>query len=313
VRRRLRDRAGRAWLAGLGILALATGCGSPPSPATATSSTGAALAGSVSAAPAVPSTGTASTTVPTPDHVVVVMFENKDVGQVLGSSQAPFLNQLAQTGASFTNAQAETHPSQPNYLALFTGTTHGVTDDSCLPALTGPNLATQLQTAGHSFVGYSESLPRPGFTGCRSGEYAQKHSPWAAFSDLAPSTNQPWSAWPASFDQLPTVAFVTPNLCDDMHDCPVEVGDQWLRQNLSAYANWAPTHNSLLVVTFDESESTQGANRIPTVIVGAKVPPGQVGEPVNHYRLLGTIEAMYHLPPLGHAADMPPITDIWTS
>ena len=98
-----------------------------------------------------------------------------------------------------------------------------------------------------------------------------------------------------------------------MHDCSVNVGDQWLGENLSAYANWAPTHNSLLIVTFDESESTSGDNGIATVIDGARVRPGQVGEPVNHYRLLGTIEAMYHLPPLGHAADTPPLTDIWTS
>ena len=196
---------------------------------------------------------------------------------------------------------------------MFTGTTQGITDDSCLPALTAPNLATQLQTAGHSFVGYSESLPQPGFGGCSSGEYAQKHSPWAAFTDLAPSTNQPWSAWPASFDQLPTVAFVTPNLCHDMHDCSVAVGDEWLRQNLAAYANWAPTHNSVLIITFDESASTRGANGIPTVITGAKVRPGQVGEPIDHYRLLATLEAMYHLAPLGNAANSAPITDIWTS
>ena len=313
MRRWLHNRAGQAGLAGLGILALTTACNAAPSAAPAASGTRAAPAVSVSATPTITSAGTASTTVPSPDHVVVVVLENKDVGQVLDSNHAPFLNQLAHTGVSFTNAHAETHPSQPNYLALFTGTTQGVTDDSCLHALNGPNLATQLQTTGHSFIGYSESLPRPGFTGCSGGEYAQKHSPWAAFSDLAPSTNQPWSAWPTSFDQLPTVAFVTPNLCDDMHDCSVDVGDQWLRKNLSAYANWAPTHNSLLIVTFDESESTYGDNGIVTLIDGARVRSGQVGEPVNHYRLLGTIEAMYHLPPLGHAADMPPITDIWTS
>ena len=152
-------RTSRAWFAGLGILALTTACSAAQSAAPAASS---APAAPVTATPTIPSAGTASTTVPSPDHVVVVVLENKDVGQVLGNSRAPFLNQLAHTGVSFTNAHAETHPSQPNYLALFTGTTHGVTDDSCLPALTGPNLATQLQTTGHSFIGYSESLPRPG-------------------------------------------------------------------------------------------------------------------------------------------------------
>ncbi len=139
---------------------------------------------------------------------MVVVLENKDVDQVLGTGEAPYLDQLARAGAEFTNAHAETHPSQPNYLALFTGSTQGVTNDSCLSRLTAPNLATQLQAAGHSFVGYSESLPAPGYTGCRSGEYAQKHSPWAAFENVPPAANQPWSAWPASFDRLPTVALV---------------------------------------------------------------------------------------------------------
>ena len=108
------------------------------------------------------STGGATATVPTPEHVVVVVLENKDIDQVLGTGNAPYLDHLAQTGADFTNAHAETHPSQPNYLALFSGSTQGITDDSCLPRFAAPNLATQLQTAGRSFVGYSESLPAPG-------------------------------------------------------------------------------------------------------------------------------------------------------
>ena len=303
-------RTSRAWFAGLGILALTTACSAAPSAAPAASS---APAAPVTATPTIPSAGTASTTVPSPDHVVVVVLENKDVGQALGNSRAPFLNQLAHTGVSFTNAHAETHPSQPNYLALFTGTTHGVTDDSCLRGLAAPNLATQLQAAGRSFVGYSESLPSPGFTGCRSGDYAQKHSPWSAFTNVPASANQPWNAWPASFDRLPTVAFVTPDLCSDMHDCSVGVGDRWLADNLSGYLEWARSHNSLLIVTFDESESRHDSNGIVTLINGAGVRVGPVDEPVDHYRLLHTIEAMYGMPQLGSAATTPPITDVWTS
>ncbi len=311
--RRWRPNRRLTWLAGVGILTAAAACS--PAPATGIAS---------STPPAAPRAGVATPTVsasatdrgakgvPTPDHVVVVVLENKDVEQVLNSGRAPYLDDLGRTGADFTNAHAETHPSQPNYLALFSGTTQGVTDDSCLSGLTAPNLATQLQAAGRTFVGYSESLPHPGYTGCRSGEYAQKHSPWAAFANLPSSTNQPWSAWPASFGELPTVAFVTPNLCNDMHDCSVEVGDQWLRRNLSGYLDWARTHNSLLIVTFDESEPAHAGNRILTLIDGAGVRAGQIGEPVDHYRLLRTIEAMYRLPALGHAADSTPITNIWT-
>jgi hypothetical protein len=295
-----------------GVLAAVAACGSTPpaagSPRAAISPMSSAARSGVTTA-----TDSATTTVPSADHVVVVVMENKDVEQVLGDGKAPFLDELARTGADFTDAHAETHPSQPNYLALFSGDTQGVTDDSCLRGLDTPNLATQLQAAGRSFVGYSESLPSPGFTGCRSGDYAQKHSPWSAFTNVPPGANQPWNAWPASFDRLPTVAFVTPDLCSDMHDCSVGVGDRWLADNLSGYLEWARSHNSLLIVTFDESESRRGDNGIVTLIDGARVRPGQVDEPVDHYRLLRTIEQMYQLPPLGRAAAVPPITDIWAS
>ena len=305
----------RIGVAVAATLATVTACGSAPAGSPSVPGPSPVSSPAASAAPTAPTTSTdpATATVPTPEHVAVVVLENKDVDQVLGTGKAPFLDHLAQTGADFTNAHAETHPSQPNYLALFSGGTQGVTDDSCLTGLNAPNLATQLQAAGRSFIGYSESLPAPGFTGCRSGEYAQKHSPWAAFSNLPAGANQPWSAWPTSFNQLPTVAFITPNLCSDTHDCSVDVGDQWLRDNLSDYVNWARTHSSLLIVTFDESEATHASNHIVTLIDGAGVRAGQVDEPVDHYRLLRTIEAMYRLPALGHAAATSPITDIWTS
>jgi phosphatidylinositol-3-phosphatase len=267
------------------------------------------------AAPTVtPSSPAAATTakLPKPDHVVIVIFENKDVDQVLGTDQAPFLDELAQTGVDFTNAHAEAHPSQPNYLAFFSGSTQGVTDNSCLPPLSAPNLATQLTAVGRTFVGYSEDLPEPGFTGCTSGMYAQKHAVWGAFTNVPSGSHQPWTAWPSAYERLPTVAVVIPNLCDDMHDCDIATGDRWLREHLSDYRTWARSHNSLLLVTFDESDSHGGGNRIVTLLDGAGIRPGRVDEPVDHYRLLATIEAMYGLPALGHAADTTPITDIWT-
>lgn len=298
-------------LACVGVLATLAACAAAPVAGAPVPTPSAEPSPVRSAAPTAPATTAA--TVPTPDHVVVVVLENKDVDQVLGTGEAPFLDHLAQTGADFTNAHAETHPSQPNYLALFSGSTQGVTDDSCLRGLTAPNLATQLRSAGRRFVGYSESLPGPGFTGCRAGEYAQKHSPWAAFTNVPAEENQPWSAWPTSFQELPTVAFVTPNLCSDTHDCGIGVGDRWLSANLADYVDWARGHNSLLIVTFDESESTHGDNGIVTVVAGARVRPGPVAESVDHYRLLRTIEEMYRLPALGHAAATAPITDVWTS
>jgi phosphatidylinositol-3-phosphatase len=288
-------------------------------PAACATSTAPQAAAPTSAVPAAVPTATVSPTtasaaanrLPRPDHIVIVIFENKDVDQVLGNHAAPFLDNLADTGIDFTNAHAEVHPSQPNYLALFSGSTQGVTDDSCLQPMAAPNLATQLAGVGRSFVGYSEDLPTAGFTGCTSNEYAQKHAVWAAFTNLPPGAHQPWTAWPSSFTQLPTVAVVIPNLCNDMHDCDVATGDRWLREHMSDYLAWAGTHNSLLLVTFDESDSSHGTNRIVTLLGGAGLRHGHFSEPVDHYRLLRTIEAMYGLPALGHANDATPITDIW--
>jgi acid phosphatase len=251
--------------------------------------------------------------VPRPDHVLVVVFENKDDEQVVGSPQAPYLTQLAREGADLTDAHGETHPSQPNYVALFSGSTHGVTDDACPQELGGgPTLATQLAGAGLGFAGFSEGLPAPGFTGCSSpdGRYARKHNPWVDFTSTPPSANQPLTAFPADDAALPTVSVVVPDLCDDMHSCPVSVGDAWARQHLDGYVQWARTHHSLLVVTFDE-DSGRSQNHIPTMLVGPMVRPGEVGGRADHYTLLRTIEDMYGLPALGEAAHTAPLTGMW--
>ncbi|GLY66534.1 alkaline phosphatase family protein [Amycolatopsis taiwanensis] len=251
--------------------------------------------------------------VPRPDHVVVVVLENHGPEQVLGSGSAPYLDQLAATGALFTNATAITHPSQPNYLALFSGDTQGVTDDSCPHIFTTPNLGEQLLTSAHGFVGYAEDLPGVGYSGCGFGGYARKHSPWVDFSTVPADATRPLTEFGPNYSTLPAVSFVIPNLCHDMHDCDVATGDAWLRDNLDGFVQWSATHNSLLVVTFDEAEDSSPTNQIPLILVGPMVRPGVYSEPVNHYRLLRTIEAMYGLPPLGHAADTPPLLDVWHS
>ena len=101
-----------------------------------------------------------------PAHTVIVMMENLSYGEVIGNRSAPFLNGLARRGALFTNSHAVAHPSEPNYLALFSGSTHGVTDDSCPLRFTGPNLASELIAAGHTFAGYAEGLPGTGSPVC---------------------------------------------------------------------------------------------------------------------------------------------------
>ncbi|MFI5777609.1 alkaline phosphatase family protein [Nocardia sp. NPDC051570] len=263
-----------------------------------------------------PATGPAgAAAVPRFDHIVEVMFENQGYDAVIGSEEAPYFNQLATGGALFTDAHALTHPSQPNYIALFSGDTQGITDDSCPNDFHGvDNLGHQLASAGMTFVGYSESMPSAGFTGCSGsgGLYRRKHNGWVDFDTVPAEQNQPYSAFPSDFTRLPAISFVSPNMCNDIHDCSVSTGDTWLRNHLSAYAEWAKTHNSLLVVTFDEDEGT-AVNRIPTIFYGADVRPGQYAERIDHYSVLRTFEDIYGLPPLAHAADATPITDIWNS
>jgi phosphatidylinositol-3-phosphatase len=246
-----------------------------------------------------------------PAHTVVVVMENHAYREVIGSGDAPFLNSLARRGALFTNSFAVGHPSEPNYLALFSGSTHGVTDDSCPHRFTAPNLGSELIAARLTFAGYSEDLPAVGSGVCSAGEYARKHVPWTNFANVPASASQPFSAFPAgNYARLPTVAFVIPNLCHDMHDCSVATGDSWLRAHIAGYATWAMTHNSLLVVTFDEDDGSSG-NHIPTIFVGQMVRPGQYGTRITHYRVLHTIEQLYHLRPSGNAALTAPIGGIW--
>jgi acid phosphatase len=263
-----------------------------------------------SSSPLVPSVPGA---VPRPDHVLVVVFENKDYEQIVGGPQAPYLTELARQGANLTDAHGEAHPSQPNYVALLSGSTQGVTNDACPQELGGaPTLGGQLAAAGLSFTGFSEGLPAPGFTGCssRDGRYARKHNPWVDFTSSPPGANAPLSALPPDHASLPTVGVVIPDMCHDMHDCPVSAGDAWARDNLAGYVQWARSHNSLLVITFDEDDG-RSQNHIATMLVGPMVRPGDVGGRVDHYTLLRTIEDMYGLPALGGAAHTAPLTGFW--
>jgi hypothetical protein len=248
--------------------------------------------------------------VPRPDHVVIVVFENHQQPQVIGSPDAPYINSLARGGANFTESYAITHPSQPNYIALLSGDTQGVTDDSCPHTFTADSMVTQLLDSGRSFAGYSEGLPSTGYTDCTSGRYARKHAPWANFSSVPASTSQAFTAFPSDFTRLPTVSYVIPDLCNDMHDCSVSTGDTWLRDNLKTYADWAMTHHSLLVVDFDEDDFTP-ANRIPTVFYGQPVKTGAYAERITHYSVLRTIEDMYDLPHLAAADAATTITSCW--
>ncbi|WP_077078371.1 alkaline phosphatase family protein [Mycobacterium numidiamassiliense] len=271
---------------------------------------GAAALTALVATPLTPQVDLAAAALPRPAHVVIVVEENR--GNILGNSAAPFMNALATHGANMTQSFAETHPSEPNYLALFAGTTLGVTRDSC-PVNGGntPNLGSELLSAGYTFAGYAEDLPAAGSPACSAGKYARKHVPWANFANVPPANSLPFSAFPmGDYANLPTVSFVIPNNDDNMHDGSIAQADAWLSRNMSGYANWAVANNSLLIVTWDEDDDSS-RNQIATMIYGAHVQPGTYPEQINHYSVLSTLEQMYGLPKTGNAANAAPIATIW--
>ncbi|MGN6722675.1 MAG: alkaline phosphatase family protein [Marmoricola sp.] len=249
--------------------------------------------------------------VPAYAHVVLVIFENHEQSQIIGSPDAPYLTALASQGANFTHSFAIEHPSEPNYLDLFSGSNVGVRDDSCPHLFSANNIGHQLIATGRTFKGYSEDLPSVGSPVCSSGNYARKHTPWTNFSDLNQRVvTQPYSAFPTDFRKLPTLSWVVPNLCDDMHDCSVATGDAWARRHLGDYARWAKAHNSLLIVTFDEDDSA-GNDQIATIFYGAHLRVGRYAERIDHFRVLRTLEAIFGVYALGFAARRAPITDVF--
>lgn len=271
---------------------------------------------------------------PAYDHIVIVVEENKYYDEVIGSGNAPYINRVLRAqGANLLRMYAEEHNSEGNYFWMFSGSNQSVgfndstpseSNNGEYPFRTG-NLGEQLLKKGLTFKGYSEDLPSPGSTISRSGHYARKHVPWISFANLPQegdsSVNLQFAQFPSDFDSLPTVCFVIPNLVDDMHDPALRVGesvkngDEWLRRNVDAYYRWARTHNSLLIVTFDENGDRSGylgltnpasalkdvKNRIPTILAGAHIKHGayREGRGVTHVNILRTIEAMYGLNPSG--------------
>jgi hypothetical protein len=228
--------------------------------------------------------------VPTYDHIVVVVMENHNYDSIIGNKVAPFINQLAAGGALLTNYSAVSHPSQPNYYALYAGQTFGVSDDA-QHSLSADTLATMLQRAGMTFRGYVEH-PRAKLA----------HNPWESFPE-GQTVERDFKDFPQrNYESLPTVPFVIPNLDNDMHDGSIARGDQWLRANIGGYAQWATVHKSLLFVLWDESKTYRGPNRVAAILYGAHIATGSHAAAANHYNVLSTILAPYGLPGPGLAA-----------
>ncbi len=247
---------------------------------------------------------------PNAKSVVVLIMENRDYDRVIGNRDAPYINgELVPQAAVMTDSHAIGHPSQPNYLALFAGTTLGIKNDSCPHTFISANLGTELLAAGVSFAGYSESMPFDGFTGCNKPLYARKHNPWVDFPRVPPSSNLVYNGFPAT---PPTVAFVVPNLCHDMHNCTTAAGDRWLRNHLTPILQYGAANDGLLVITWDEAAPDgDGTDHIPTLLIGPMIRAGSYSQNISHYNVLRTIEDIFGVACTANACKAEPLESIW--
>jgi len=259
--------------------------------------------------------------VPALKRVVVVVFENQSYGQVIGKPWAPTFNRMARRYALLKRYFAVAHPSLPNYLALVSGSTQGVTDSCNECAFLGDSLADTIEASGRTWKTYAEGLPAPGFTGAASGRYAKKHNPLLYFTKVLADPTRlvrivPFTefAGDLSRGRLPDLSLVIPDLCNSMHDCSIAQGDAWLDAFLKPLLASSQLSGGAVFVTFDEASGkhTTGGGHVTTLVLGPKVQPGaRSAANLTHYSLLRTIEDGWRLPHLGKAATAAPITGIW--
>lgn len=247
-------------------------------------------------------------------HVLWVVMENDPYSAVIGSPSAPFTTRLARECGVADHYDAVTHPSLPNYLALTAGSTFGIADDAYPSAhlLHAASLFSQLHAHHRSWRAYEESMT----VRCEqvsAGTYAVKHNPAAYFVPLRAQCRRfdvPMGtlrrgplARALATNRLPSFSFVTPNVCDDGHSCPLATADAWLRR-FFARLTASPAYRAGHLVAFVTWDEGSGADqRVPLVAVAPSVRRGTVATAAfSHYSLLRTTEQLLGVPPLGHAA-----------
>jgi len=260
--------------------------------------------------------------VPNFEHIVIVVLENKEFGLIFGNSKMPYFNQLAKSYTLLTQHYAVTHPSLPNYLAMIGGDTFGI-DFNCTSCIVdAPSLPDLIEASGRTWKAYQEDMPSPCFSGAEAGNYAMKHNPFVYFQPIrldkerCARSDVPFTQLSSDIaaDTLPNFMFITPNLCNDAHDCPITVSDAWLKNLMGQLAPALDTDGKpyVIVITWDEGQGDHSCcglpkaagGRVATILVSPQVKNGfQDDTSYSHYSLLKTIAEAWELPYLGHAAD----------
>ena len=272
--------------------------------------------------PSAGSAATASTsTLPDFEHVILVLFENKDYEGVIGNPEMPVYNRLAQENVLLTSFYAVAHPSLPNYLALIGGDTFGVTSDCTDCFVDATSLPDLIEQSGRTWKAYEEDMPSPCFLGT-SGNYRQKHDPFVYFDPIRLDTTRceqhvvPMTALEPDLaaGALPNYVFITPNMCNDLHNCGPDVADAWIDGLVSTLVPTLDAEGKpyLIVLMFDEGKDSSSCCGLPkkagghiaVVMISPQARPAfQDSTPYSHYSLLKTISSAWGLPYLGHAAD----------
>jgi hypothetical protein len=193
---------------------------------------------------ALPASG-AALPLPSFEHVVVVVFENKESTSIFDNSAAPTFNAYARRFARLTRYFGVAHPSLPNYLALVSGDTHGIRTNCTTCIVAAPSLVEGIEHSGRTWKAYAEGLPRPGYLGPGRGRYVKSHNPFPYFKSIVTSPARRARIVPLTqlrrdlgAQTLPDFAFVIPDTCHGMHDCPISVGDAWLRRFHLHCSSW---------------------------------------------------------------------------
>jgi phosphatidylinositol-3-phosphatase len=216
---------------------------------------------------------------PTFTHVFIVVEENTNYSSVIGNSAMPYFNGLAKQYGLATQYYANTHPSIGNYFMLTTGKII-TNNDSFANKVTADNVIRHLLTAGKTWKAYEEGLPSVGYVKPDTGKYARRHCPLSYFSDVIDSPTQKLNLVPftrfatdLANNSLPAYSFITPNLCNDAHDCSLATADGWLKKNINPLIQSATFKNGgLLVIVFDESgsDNTHGGGRVAWLAISPK-------------------------------------------
>jgi hypothetical protein len=260
-------------------------------------------------------------------HIFIIVMENVGYENVIGNVNAPYINDtLLPQAALYKNSFAVSHPSLPNYLALFAGSTFSVMNDNCINdtppngPFDAPNVYSELKNVGRTGLAYMEDLPSNGYSGCQSDLYVQRHNPFMYF-DAGTPNNVPYAASVvyngpySSSATWPDFTFISPNLVNDMHNgatvaIKVANGDTWLSKHLPPLISYAKNQNGLIILTMDENGFTENQH-IPTILIGARIAGGQViSQTITHYNVTKTITDNFGVAAIGNSvglADLVPL------